>query len=130
MGECFFWYRPTQVVPDQWPLNGCVCVCVCACVCVCVMSKCVRAISSCHSAAVNCKGKRKLTILPNTDQTIRPIHSLSSVPLAAAAAGGGGGGGGVVVVVVVVVVATFFNQLCQLQSYINLEIKNLRNKIK
>ena len=29
MGECFFWYRPTQVVPDQRPLNGCVCVCVC-----------------------------------------------------------------------------------------------------
>ena len=26
VGECFFWYRPTQVVPDQRPLNGCVCV--------------------------------------------------------------------------------------------------------
>jgi len=25
---CFFWYRPTRVVPDQRPLNGCVCVCV------------------------------------------------------------------------------------------------------
>jgi len=24
----FFWYRPTQVVPDKTPLNGCVCVCV------------------------------------------------------------------------------------------------------
>jgi len=23
-----FWYRPTQVVPDQRPLNGCVCMCV------------------------------------------------------------------------------------------------------
>ena len=22
MGECFFWYRPTRVVPDQRPLNG------------------------------------------------------------------------------------------------------------
>jgi len=22
----FFWYRPTRVVPDQRPLNGCVCV--------------------------------------------------------------------------------------------------------
>jgi len=21
---CFFWYRPTRVVPDQRPLNGCV----------------------------------------------------------------------------------------------------------
>ena len=29
MGECFFWYRPTLVVPDQRLLNGCVCVCVC-----------------------------------------------------------------------------------------------------
>ena len=26
MGECFFWYRPTRVVPDKRPLNGCVCV--------------------------------------------------------------------------------------------------------
>ena len=25
VGECFFWYRPTRVVPDQRPLNGCVC---------------------------------------------------------------------------------------------------------
>ena len=23
---CFFWYRPTRVVPDQRPLNSCVCV--------------------------------------------------------------------------------------------------------
>jgi len=27
VGECFFWYRPPRVVPDQRPLNGCVCVC-------------------------------------------------------------------------------------------------------
>ena len=28
MGECFFWYRPTRVVPDQRPLNGrCCCTC-------------------------------------------------------------------------------------------------------
>ena len=27
-GDCFFWYRPTWVVPDKGPLNGC-CVCVC-----------------------------------------------------------------------------------------------------
>ena len=26
VGECFFWYRPTRVVPDKRPLNGCVCV--------------------------------------------------------------------------------------------------------
>jgi len=48
-GECFFWYRPTRVVPDQRPLNGCVCVCVCdlylyghviisVCVCIVVLS--------------------------------------------------------------------------------------------
>jgi len=33
VGECFFWYRPTQVVPDQRLLNGCVCVCVCVRAC-------------------------------------------------------------------------------------------------
>ena len=26
MGECFFWYRPTRVVPDKGPLNGCTCM--------------------------------------------------------------------------------------------------------
>ena len=36
MGECFFWYWSTRVVPDQRPLNGCVCVCECVCECVCV----------------------------------------------------------------------------------------------
>ena len=25
-GECFFWYRPTRVVPDKRPLNGCCCI--------------------------------------------------------------------------------------------------------
>ena len=24
-GECFFWYRPTRVVPGKRPLNGCCC---------------------------------------------------------------------------------------------------------
>ena len=28
VGQCFFWYRPTRVVLDKRPLNGCVCVCV------------------------------------------------------------------------------------------------------
>ena len=27
MGECFFWYWPTRVVPDQRPLNGRCCSC-------------------------------------------------------------------------------------------------------
>ena len=27
-----FWYRPTRVVLEKGPLNGCVCVCVCVCV--------------------------------------------------------------------------------------------------
>jgi len=31
VGECFFWYRPTRVVPDKQLLNGCVCVCVYVC---------------------------------------------------------------------------------------------------
>jgi len=57
VGECFFWYRPTWVVPDQRPLNGvraCVRACVrdcvypfvCACVHAC-MRACVRAFSDC-----------------------------------------------------------------------------------
>jgi len=25
--ECFFWYWPTRVVPEQRPLNGCCCCC-------------------------------------------------------------------------------------------------------
>ena len=29
VSECFFWYRPTRVVPDQRPLNGCCCCCCC-----------------------------------------------------------------------------------------------------
>jgi len=28
VGECFFWYRLTRVVPDKEPLNGCCCCCV------------------------------------------------------------------------------------------------------
>ena len=27
VGVCFFWYRPTRVVPDQRPLNGRCCCC-------------------------------------------------------------------------------------------------------
>ena len=29
VGESFFWYRSSRVVPDKRSLNGCVCVCVC-----------------------------------------------------------------------------------------------------
>ena len=38
VGKCFFWYRPTRIVPDKRPLNVCVCACVRACLraCVCV----------------------------------------------------------------------------------------------
>jgi len=31
VGECFFWYRPTRVVPDQRPLNGRCCCCYFMC---------------------------------------------------------------------------------------------------
>jgi len=41
-GECFFWYRPTRVVPDKRPLNGCVCVCVCYALANCVI--CITAV--------------------------------------------------------------------------------------
>ena len=33
VGECFFWYRPTRVVPDKRPLN-------CCCCCLCVLQPC------------------------------------------------------------------------------------------
>jgi len=29
-----FWYRPTRVVTDKGPLNGCVCLCVCVTLCI------------------------------------------------------------------------------------------------
>ena len=29
VGECFFWYRPTRIVPDQRPLIGRCCCCCC-----------------------------------------------------------------------------------------------------
>jgi len=29
VGECFFWYRPTRVVPDQLKAVKGLCVCVC-----------------------------------------------------------------------------------------------------
>jgi len=35
VGECFFWYRPTWVVPDQRPLDGCVCAFQLSQVCFC-----------------------------------------------------------------------------------------------
>ena len=38
MGECFFWYRPTRVVPDQRPLNGRRCCCCCSTYDVCSCS--------------------------------------------------------------------------------------------
>ena len=31
VGECFFWYWPTRVVPDQRPLNGRCCCCCFVC---------------------------------------------------------------------------------------------------
>jgi len=37
VGECFFLYQATRVVPDKRPLNGvCACERVRVCVCVCV----------------------------------------------------------------------------------------------
>ena len=39
-----FWYRPTRVVQEKGPLNGCVCVCVCVCVAVQIAATAVRII--------------------------------------------------------------------------------------
>jgi len=65
VGECFFCYRPTWVVPDKRPLNGCVCACVRACVCVrlqiniCIYLQCCSAPSAwlCTRCAVLVKSQ-------------------------------------------------------------------------
>ena len=41
MGEYFFWYQPTRVVPDQRPLNG-------RCCCCCIFSSEVTKYGFCH----------------------------------------------------------------------------------
>ena len=40
-GECFFWYSPTRVVPDKWPLNGC-----CCCFCCIITQRLMRPVSA------------------------------------------------------------------------------------
>ena len=51
MGECFFWYRPTRVIPDKRPLNGGVCVCAC-------VRACVRARARARACACACARAR------------------------------------------------------------------------
>jgi len=58
----FFWYRPTRVVPDKRPLNGCVCVCVCLCVCVCVKGTLNVLLQSFSPTSIYCTGLQKLSI--------------------------------------------------------------------
>jgi len=44
VGECFFWYRPTRVVPDQRPLNGRCCCCCCHCFDTVIVTKVVASV--------------------------------------------------------------------------------------
>jgi len=43
VGEYFFWYRPTRVVPDQRPLNG---RCCCCCGCCGFIQVCISSVFS------------------------------------------------------------------------------------
>jgi len=54
VGDCFFWYRPTRVVPDKETLNGCVCVCVCY-----LWVGLYKRLSGSTVAAVDCRKWRK-----------------------------------------------------------------------
>jgi len=80
VGERFFWYRPTRVVPDKGPLDGCLCVLTCrsveaqvgqqavtpaasvarhyCCCCCCCCSVLRRAAADCHAddAAAHVQG--------------------------------------------------------------------------
>ena len=49
--ECFFWYRPTRVVSDKRPLNGCVCVFCAPCGMVSVCQ--VLPVNHCSEQVVN-----------------------------------------------------------------------------
>ena len=53
MGECFFWYRPTRVVPDKRPLNGCCCCCVVLQICLVQLEITLDRWRQSHSAVLN-----------------------------------------------------------------------------
>ena len=85
--ECFFWYRPTRVVPDQGPLNGCVCVrvraCVraCVCVCVCVSMLHVRLSLAGRICRLGCANKVAAFIAPFTKNLAYATNILGSLIL-------------------------------------------------
>ena len=61
MGECFFWYRPTRVVPDQRPLNG---RCCCCCSCTFIHRRAAVSLSSLHTKLIlwkKCHNKISMT---------------------------------------------------------------------
>ena len=77
----FFWYRPTWVVPDKRPLNGCVCVCVCVNwlqlrrdeLLVCAYRRMTRKRADCRSSC------RSLTAARATFPSLRRASSTSSL---------------------------------------------------
>ena len=59
--ECFFWYQPTQVVPDQQPLNGCV-------LCVCVFADLSEVLwARVHGASLSVPGRCCLSMFTDTE---------------------------------------------------------------
>ena len=75
MGECFFWYWLTRVVPDKFHRavkRSCVCVCVCVCVCACLVMS-FRLLRSCAKLFSSCN--------PVLHQlTMSSVHSLHGLP--------------------------------------------------
>ena len=69
VGECFFWYWPTQVVPDKGPLkNGCVSAQSTECYLVCVLV---------WLTAVLAHGREKLQVTEqNVSETAATLHRL------------------------------------------------------
>jgi len=92
VGECFFWYQPAWVVPEQMLLTVlCVCVCVCnrcgsACQYYCIFSSCLLLCvvqASCHCGFVidaNMVGQAKI-ICPNCDRAMCQLCKKVVMPL-------------------------------------------------
>jgi len=71
VSECFFWYRPTWVVPDKVQLNGCVCVCV-------LMTK--LDVGECLQQAMTDRGMHTCTHNTHTHTHTQPFNCTLGLP--------------------------------------------------
>ena len=77
MGECFFWYRLTRVVPDRGPLNGCVCVCACLRACVRVRVRVCRKVKDHRQLLVHPTHSQSHLLLVLVDTVVMYRHIVS-----------------------------------------------------